>query len=1249
LAAILAMLLPISMASGQDLSTYLGLIGVSAGPTPGTGSTARLIQPTLMLADGANGLLLYDSSARTIYRVTLGNNYGTLEPAPVASGLTISAWALDPNSNDIILADATAHVVRRLTRSGGATVIAGVSGSAGSQDGPATTLGRLNRPEGVLALANGDIYIADTGNHLIRKLSGGQLTSEFGSPGQPGTVDGTRWANGSPGVALLNSPRHLVVNGAGEIFWVDNGNSIRSLPSPVAAATTTVATNLAVNSAIYPEGNNAFVFASGHAVAFLPLGGSVVVRAGLPALPGSDNGPIPVARLTNPYMVLPGPGGSYIISDSRNNALRRLGGSLGSGPAFTVGLTNITVEVGNRVNLTVSASTTGTVRYEWKRNNTTVQINTNGNYLVTADALLTDSALFSVTVRDDLGTAASSNIQFLVTADDPQFNFSTVVDSSRIPSAINSFALGTNGWVYFAEPQRHVVSRINTTNGVFEIVAGFAGLSGVLDGVGGGARFNSPHSVALDAAGNIYVTDQGNHTIRKVTPSRQVTTLSGAVQVSGSTDGLPVNSRYTSPSYLIYGPGDSLSVLDAPVQGISCLRIRTVDATGNSDTRYALDQQAYTPSLSSRGGGILALVTNSSSSLRFFGTSPPTLSTPGLAEIYELDNPFVIAGALPGNSDGTATNARFGATFPNVFYAALKDFPRSVVFDSFSGTNDYIVVDTLNHSLRRLRSTNVVTTVAGGTQGYRDGLSPLFDTPAWGQMDSFGSLWILDGGGRRIRKGLRYYRAPVITSPSNAGAVAGESFNYQIVANGLPTSYGATGLPGGLFVNGNTGLIYGIPNQSGTFAITLRAVNRTGTGTLTLTLTVDRGNSPVITSSSPPTAVLGEPFVYQITATGAPTRYDALGLPPGISVDKLTGVISGTPTQVGTYAVTLSAWNAAGFGSLVIALTVSLHPPPVVTSPASAIAVAGQNFTYQVTATGAPTTYLSTGLPAGLRLDPTSGLISGNLTVLGNYTFSITAANSWGTDSRTVTLTVTLAVEPSVTLQPRLPTQRAHVGGEVSFTTAATGTPLLSYLWRFNNFNIPGGDTSTLRLQNLTTNETGEYHAVIANSAGVVFTEKVYLEVDPAPFVHDPPRNQTVPLGAPVTLGLQMLGEPPFAFQWRVNGTNLPGETNMSLSLAAVNTTNAGRYSVAVTNAFGGVVSEEGEVSFSVSRATNGTGGVALTFPAEATGFVLESSPTLGAGAVWTVVTNLVTLPSGQLVLPIDPSGGSRYHRLRSP
>src|SRR5205809_593359 len=170
---------------------------------------------------------------------------------------------------------------------------------------------------------------------------------------------------------------------------------------------------------------------------------------------------------------------------------------------------------------------------------------------------------------------------------------------------------------------------------------------------------------------------------------------------------------------------------------------------------------------------------------------------------------------------------------------------------------------------------------------------------------------------------------------------------------------------------------------------------------------------PVITSPLTATGQVGVAFSYQITATNSPTSFNTTGLPAGLMVNTSTGLISGTPTTAGTYSVTISATNAGGTGSATLTLTINNPPPPVITSSATATGQVGVAFSYQITATNNPTSYNATGLPAGLTVNTSTGLISGTPTTAGTYSVTISATNAGGTGSATLTLTINHA-KPAV-------------------------------------------------------------------------------------------------------------------------------------------------------------------------------------------------------------------------------------------
>ncbi len=246
---------------------------------------------------------------------------------------------------------------------------------------------------------------------------------------------------------------------------------------------------------------------------------------------------------------------------------------------------------------------------------------------------------------------------------------------------------------------------------------------------------------------------------------------------------------------------------------------------------------------------------------------------------------------------------------------------------------------------------------------------------------------------------------PAITSPLSAAGRSGTVFSYQITATNSPTSYGATGLPGGLSVNTATGLIGGTPAVSGTFTVTITAGNSGGSGGATVTLAI-LPPPPMITSALVTLGTQGAAFTYQITATQSPSSYEATGLPAGLSVNTATGLISGTPTATGTFNVAISAINSGGTGTEVLTLNIP-PPPPAITSGLSASGIIGVGFSYQITATHNPSSYGAAGLPAGLSVNPTSGVISGTAIETGTFAVVLSALNPGGMGNSTLTLTIT--------------------------------------------------------------------------------------------------------------------------------------------------------------------------------------------------------------------------------------------------
>lgn len=302
-------------------------------------------------------------------------------------------------------------------------------------------------------------------------------------------------------------------------------------------------------------------------------------------------------------------------------------------------------------------------------------------------------------------------------------------------------------------------------------------------------------------------------------------------------------------------------------------------------------------------------------------------------------------------------------------------------------------------------------------------------------------------------------KLPVITSLSRAVGQMGAPFMYQITAANNPTSFSATGLPAGLSVNAATGLISGTPIESIDSTITLKAVNANGSDTTLIGFTINPvPSAPAITSPTTATGQMGAPFAYQITATNNPTSFNISDgvVPPGLSVDTKTGLISGTPNTFGDFTMTLGAVNGGGFGSATLSLSLLSNPLiPMITSPIAASGSLGKPFSYQIVATNNPTSFSakfsnedSNGLSInGFSINTQTGLISGPPIANENISVVVRATNSVGTGTARILFFIK---DPPVQVVFTSPASASGtVGSFFSYQITATNNP--------PSFNIVNG------------------------------------------------------------------------------------------------------------------------------------------------------------------------------------------------
>lgn len=260
--------------------------------------------------------------------------------------------------------------------------------------------------------------------------------------------------------------------------------------------------------------------------------------------------------------------------------------------------------------------------------------------------------------------------------------------------------------------------------------------------------------------------------------------------------------------------------------------------------------------------------------------------------------------------------------------------------------------------------------------------------------------------------------APVISTTSLPAGIVGKAYSatLQTVGNKTGTWAVTTGaLPAGLTLATATGVISGTPTTAGTSSFTVRFTQTGGlTDTQALSLKVDPSSPPVITTTSLPGGTVGVAYSRTLQTDGNRTgtwSVSSGALPPGLTLAPSTGVVSGTPSAVGTssFTVLFTALNGLT-DTQALSITIDTATPPVISTTTLPDGTVGTAYsqTLQTEGNRSGTWSLSGGsLPPGLNLAGATGVISGTPTTAGTSTFTVLFTAAGGlTDSQGLSITV---------------------------------------------------------------------------------------------------------------------------------------------------------------------------------------------------------------------------------------------------
>jgi sugar lactone lactonase YvrE len=534
------------MTAAGVVTTLAGLAG-NSGNANGTGSTARFSFPAGLVVDVSNNVFVADCSNNSIRKITpagvvttvAGGTYGTNDGTGAGASFSSPRGIGIDTSNNLFVADTGNSAIRKVGLSGVVTTLAGITRITGTADGTGTAA-RFNSPYDLTVDSDGTMYVADCYNHAIRKVTpGGAVTTFAGQAGSYGNINSTGT------LSRFNTPMGVALDGAHNLFVADTMNGMLRKVTPAGIATNITGSiffgyldgvaavarfNYAMGLVVDAAGNLFIADAQNNLIRKL-MAGVVSTYVGVGS--GSEDGSARTARFNYPAGVAVEANGSVYVADEYNHTIRKIT-SEGTVSTFagTAGLLGFANGVGAAARFMYPAG---------------MAVDVDNNVYV-ADQ--NNCCIRKITPAGVVSTFAGAGWQG--TNDGPA--------ATALFNYPNSVAVDSNGVVYVSDSLNHTIRKI--VGGNVSTLAGFPLVTGTNDGSGAAARFNAPRGIAVDGLGYVYVADNNNHTIRKITPAGVVSTLAGRPGLLGSADGTGTTARFYMPMGMTIDGAGNLYVLD---------------------------------------------------------------------------------------------------------------------------------------------------------------------------------------------------------------------------------------------------------------------------------------------------------------------------------------------------------------------------------------------------------------------------------------------------------------------------------------------------------------------------------------------------------------------------------------------------------------------------------------------------------------------------------------------------------------